>query len=475
MGETKPKVIIIGGGISGIALGDHLSRNGFTDFIILEASGRTGGRIYTINIDGDGRKAEMGANWIHGIERNPIFKLADDNNLLELRHGNKGLRHKTAFKTEDGDEITEKIVNQVNLAYGQLIIQAEDFYQNGIPTMEENDSVGAFLEREYEDTLERYTNGDRHIRELLFDQRKRLECCISGCDSLADVSLSEFGSYEELPGVHYTIPPGFNTVLEILKSSIPKDNILLNHPVKCIRWNKQFPDPEKDQYECCVECENGEKFYANHVICTVSLGVLKAACDRMFSPPLPKVKHDAIDAIGFGIVDKVIIQFDEPVTEPELFRMELVWDNDLVEINDLRHTWYRKIYSFEVVHDNVLVGWLSGKEALYMESLTEEQIGQDIVEALKKFLNKKDIPQPRKIIRTRWGNNPYTRGSYSFLKVGAAATDVEVLAEPLMGSESDKPQVCFAGEATHHCHYSTTHGALLTGLREAKRLLDLYK
>jgi glycine/D-amino acid oxidase-like deaminating enzyme len=31
MGETKPKVIIIGGGISGIALGDHLSRNGFTD------------------------------------------------------------------------------------------------------------------------------------------------------------------------------------------------------------------------------------------------------------------------------------------------------------------------------------------------------------------------------------------------------------------------------------------------------------
>lgn len=50
MGETKPKVIIIGGGISGIALGDHLSRNGFTDFVILEASGRTGGRIYTINI-----------------------------------------------------------------------------------------------------------------------------------------------------------------------------------------------------------------------------------------------------------------------------------------------------------------------------------------------------------------------------------------------------------------------------------------
>ncbi|VDI27373.1 spermine oxidase [Mytilus galloprovincialis] len=110
-----------------------------------------------------------------------------------------------------------------------------------------------------------------------------------------------------------------------------------------------------------------------------------------------------------------------------------------------------------------------------MESLTEEQIGQDIVEALKKFLSKKDIPQPRKVIRTRWGNNPYTRGSYSFLKVGAQAVDVDALSEPLMGSESDKPQVCFAGEATHPTHYSTTHGALLTGLREGKRLTDLYK
>lgn len=306
----------------------------------------------------------MGANWIHGIERNPIFKIADDNNLLELRHGNIGLRHKTTFRMESGEEVTEKIVNQVNLAYGQLIIQAEDFYQSGIPTLEENDSVGAFLEREYEDTLEQYTNGDRHIRELLFDQRKRLECCISGCDTLSEVSLSEFGSYEELPGVHYTIPPGFNAVLEILKSNIPKENILFNHPVKCIQWNKNFNDPQKDNYECCVECENGEKFYANYVVCTVSLGVLKAACDRMFSPPLPKLKQNAIDSIGFGIVDKVIIQFDEPITEPELFRVELVWDNDLIEMNDLRHTWYRKIYSFEVVHDNVLVGKLWGEHVL---------------------------------------------------------------------------------------------------------------
>lgn len=36
-------------------------------------------------------------------------------------------------------------------------------------------------------------------------------------------------------------------------------------------------------------------------------------------------------------------------------------------------------------------------------------------------------------------------------------------------------QVLFAGEATHRKYYSTTHGALLSGQREATRLMEMYK
>ena len=35
-----------------------------------------------------------------------------------------------------------------------------------------------------------------------------------------------------------------------------------------------------------------------------------------------------------------------------------------------------------------------------------------------------------------------------------------------------QPTLMFAGEATHPSFYSTTHGALLTGYREAQRVLD---
>ncbi|XP_067656296.1 spermine oxidase-like isoform X1 [Haliotis asinina] len=485
--DSEPKIIIIGSGISGIAAGEYLSRKGFKNFKILEASNRTGGRIWSVNVGEDGHKAELGANWIHGIERNPIYQIADQNHLLQLRNKDKSLRRRDLFYSEDGEMISEKMVKEVDFTYGMLIQQCEDYFQSNLPTPEENDSVGAFLHREFQEKLNKYSNGDRLLRESIFNQRTLLECCISGCDRLEEVSLGEFGCYEELPGIHYTIPPGFETVLEILKKNIPKENILLNTPVKTVHWDMQ----DKSCGEVCVECENGEKFYANHVISTVSLGVLKAACDRMFNPSLTEEKLHAIDNLGFGIVDKVILEFDQPIVDDDVFRIELLWDKLKDPLRDLRKTWYRKIYSFEVVHENILVendselgrietkrffimGWLSGKEALFMESLTEEEIGEDCVNVLKKFLRKDDIPPPKRVLRTRWGNNPFTRGSYSFVAVGSCQSDLYALMEPLQAPGMDKPQVMFAGEATHPSFYSTTHGALLTGYREAQRIIKMY-
>lgn len=45
-----------------------------------------------------------------------------------------------------------------------------------------------------------------------------------------------------------------------------------------------------------------------------------------------------------------------------------------------------------------VTGWLSGKEALFMESLTEEEIGADCVAVLKRLL-KRDVPAPVRVIR----------------------------------------------------------------------------
>lgn len=76
---------------------------------------------------------------------------------------------------------------------------------------------------------------------------------------------------------------------------------------------------------------------------------------------------------------------------------------------------------------------------------------------------------------TKWDSNPHTLGSYTFytLKADADSASTRILAEPILDGNS-KPLIQFAGEATNDHHYSTVHGAVETGFREAQRIIDLY-
>lgn len=46
----KCKVLIIGAGMAGLSAANHLIKNGFTNFRILEARNRIGGRIISIDL-----------------------------------------------------------------------------------------------------------------------------------------------------------------------------------------------------------------------------------------------------------------------------------------------------------------------------------------------------------------------------------------------------------------------------------------
>lgn len=46
----NPQILIIGAGIAGISCGEYLTRNGLTNFKILEATDRTGGRIWSVEL-----------------------------------------------------------------------------------------------------------------------------------------------------------------------------------------------------------------------------------------------------------------------------------------------------------------------------------------------------------------------------------------------------------------------------------------
>ena len=305
-------------------------------------------------LDEDGSKVEMGANWIHGVENNPIYHIADENHLLKVKNKDKGFPGKNIFVDENAHVLSDKLVNEVDFVYGILLSQCKKFFVDNI-TCNDNASVGDYLEKMFdekifEEKFLHYCNKELSLRELIFGHRKLLECCISGCDSLNDLDLQDFGSYKDLPGIHHTIPPGFDTILDILSKDIPHGNIFLNSPVCSIHWNRN--DSTCPVSVCLM---NGDEYCAHHVIVTLSLGVLQKKCGDMFYPSLPSEKLLSINRLGFGLVNKVFLEFSQTVVCPDIIEINLMWDT-LPDSADLRHSWYRKIYSFQVIHEHVLVG-----------------------------------------------------------------------------------------------------------------------
>lgn len=76
------------------------------------------------------------------------------------------------------------------------------------------------------------------------------------------------------------------------------------------------------------------------------------------------------------------------------------------------------------------------------------------------------LPEPTGLVRTRWAADPWTRGSYSYIAVGATPDDRVRLAASI------DDQLFFAGEATSKDYAATVHGALLSGVRAAEEVIE---
>ena len=67
-------VVVVGAGVAGLAAARTLRDQGMR-VLVLEARDRIGGRVHTVRPWG-AVPLELGASWIHGLERNPVARLA---------------------------------------------------------------------------------------------------------------------------------------------------------------------------------------------------------------------------------------------------------------------------------------------------------------------------------------------------------------------------------------------------------------
>lgn len=513
-------VLIIGGGMAGVSTAHHLASNKkFSGRIgLLEARNRWGGRIHGHELSS--KRVELGANWIHGIIGNPICDIAIKNKLVDPLGADScpsvdSVQRKKYFVsaiTQSGDRIPIKLVEDCYNTYFWFMKQCESYYtlieEGKMPPAIHKNSVGKHLVADITSFLKKKDTNEKVTRKAIFRNLLLREACISGSHSINDVNLKDFGAYEELPGGNLVVDGGYIRIIGILLNEIDnhvqerkdiKFEPYLDHEVTEIKWKQadigsKAGDDKKSLVQ--VNCSNGSKFTCNEVVITLPLGVLKECVkggNPLFTPHLPQYKIDCINNLGLSVVNKIFVEwrnkFHPDILDPS-FANEylLLWTDDDDQSNGDKNCqsenglfdkdvtpdkWWKTIYSFSVISDRCLMGWVSGREAELVESMDPTEVGRILNrEVFRKFLHPK-FPEPDSVLVTNWKSDVYSRGSYTFLTPTSSVEDIERLIQPIYSDPgNEKPTLLFAGEACHTSFFSTVHGAYLSGKKASSFLLD---
>ncbi|XP_071978400.1 peroxisomal N(1)-acetyl-spermine/spermidine oxidase-like [Engystomops pustulosus] len=490
--DHQPRVVIIGAGFAGLGAATTLVKHGVKNLVLLEALDRAGGRVWTHKPFGTAA-LELGATWIHGQKDNPLYQMAQERGLLaddEFKMVScqpVSVTSQDYFFNEQGKLLPSTEVERVTCLFGRLM---SEINQQDYKLECESWSVGEYLDHEF--VLSNISKAEHS--EDIFEWCKRSECVDEACNSMYEFSLSQLGFYTALDGPFFNSlgSKGYQGLLNVLIDQLPPNSLRCHKPVQCVQWEgSTSSDTTVSKHSVNVVCEDGERFPADHVIVTVSLGCLKERASTLFDPPLPKGKMEAIQRLGFGTVAKIFLEFSKPFWPEDCAGIQMVWEqgpespkgySEGSRQQSWHSEWFKRIGGFDCVpmHRSTLCGWITGLAAEHMETLPESEVGDVCVRLLKKFTGW-PVTELRGVLRSTWHSNPYIRGSYTNVPVGVdAVKEQRALAEPLPSTYQRKSvrkplQVLFAGEATHPNFYTTTHGAFMSGVREAERLIKLYE
>lgn len=235
-----------------------------------------------------------------------------------------------------------------------------------------------------------------------------------------------------------------------------------------------------------VVTEDGLDFTADWCVITVPLGVLQSG-DIKFDPPLPQWKQDSIERIGFGVVNKVVLRFDSAFwtqqgstkRNPENGESKSGINggggvdanddhgSDLIgRVADKHGVFTMFLSMVRITGAPILVGITAGKFAEFVEGRGDEEVAGMAVEALRAMYGRERVGRLLDWRVTRWATDRFSRGSYSYARVGSTPADYSRMSTPV-------DRVLFAGEATHRKHPATAHGAFMSGMREAARIVRL--
>eukprot|EP01119_Soliformovum_irregulare_P015261 TRINITY_DN4278_c1_g3_i1.p1 TRINITY_DN4278_c1_g3~~TRINITY_DN4278_c1_g3_i1.p1 ORF type:complete len:637 (-),score=173.54 TRINITY_DN4278_c1_g3_i1:92-2002(-) len=466
---VKP-IAIIGAGIAGIAAAQRLRGLGFQNIVILEGRERIGGRIHTITSEElkPGCGIDIGAAFIHGIDDNPITTLCNQLGVnLSTAHGDYPIYD------EDGSIISESTEEKIGKNFQDILDIADsirgksshylnrrynaqkDFseassdpklLETEVINLQEDISLGKVLdtivnEWQSKEDAEKLTKSDLRILNWYYSN---LEAPLGA--TLRDVSVQHWDiDANSFKGDHAFIQEGFGYLVNELAKGL---DIQLANKVERVLVH---PDGKS----ISLETPKGA-FIACRVLCTLPLGILKARHVE-FLPGLGAQKEGAIQRMGYGLLNKLVLFF------PKCF-----WDaasDNIAFASSNRGEFYLFVNMQKVVESPVLVAYISGGAALQTETLSGEEVVNKAINILQRIYGA-SIPGPLRAVVTRWACDQFALGSYSYLQPGGSPDDYDILGQPINN------RIFFAGEHTSRDHPASVVGAYLSGIRAANQIVE---
>uniref|UniRef100_A0A673MF77 Lysine-specific histone demethylase n=1 Tax=Sinocyclocheilus rhinocerous TaxID=307959 RepID=A0A673MF77_9TELE len=532
------KVIVIGGGVSGLAAAKQLQSFGM-DVTILEARDRVGGRVATF------RKgnyvADLGAMVVTGLGKKlqilfspgggTVPKEKDEmveqefNRLLEAT---SYLSHQLDFNFLNNKPVSlgqalevviqlqEKHVKDEQIEHWKKIVKTQeelkDLLNKMVATKEKvkelhqqykeasevkppRDITAEFLVKskhrdltalckEYDELVEMQVKLEERLQELEANppsdvylssrDRQILDWHFANLEfanatPLSTLSLKHWDQDDdfEFTGSHLTVRNGYSCVPVALAEGL---DIKLNTAVRQVRYTSSG---------CEVIAVNTRSttqtfiYKCDAVLCTLPLGVLKQQPPAVqFVPPLPEWKTAAIQRMGFGNLNKVVLCFDRVFWDPSV--------NLFGHVGSTTASRGELFLFWNLYKAPILLALMAGEAAGIMENISDDVIVGRCLAILKGIFGSSAVPQPKETVVSRWRADPWARGSYSYVAAGSSGNDYDLMAQPITpgpaipGASQPVPRLFFAGEHTIRNYPATVHGALLSGLREAGRIADQF-
>ena len=416
--KEKKNVVIIGAGIAGLSAAKTLKVNGYNP-IILEAQNKVGGRIKTNR--SLGFPLDEGTNWIHGPEGNPVTILAEEAGV-------------DTFETDDQNINVYDIDSST---YSKELLQENERIYNEILEEIKGHKDKSSGEAFYEEYPEFKDN-----RLWTYMLSAFLEFDMGG--DIYQLSSRYFYDDEDFDGRDLIITNGYDTLTNYLAKDL---DIHLETIVQSVDYSE----------DKVLITTSKETYTADLVLVTVPLGVLKEN-KIQFTPVLPPYIQKAIDLLDMGHANKFLLVWEDAFWEKELHYIGYTPEEKG------KFNFFLNLQ--QITKTNALVTFSFGHYALETEKMSDEEVQEAIMQHLRVMYGD-NIPQPTHFLSTKWSENPFSHGAYSFVP--------KAIKSKLYNKFEKSVKKCqfFAGEHTNRDYRGTVHGAYLSGIRAAKDMMRL--